>query len=69
MFYRARPIDGKILAYIGQTVRSLRQRVWELRVSHVLCPDMTEHYQRLEWENDYIGAWVERTGGPPKRQF
>lgn len=65
------------VVYIGET-KSLRSRLTsherilrneEVWVSHVLCPDMTEHYQRLEWENDCIGAWVERIGVPPKRQF
>ena len=67
---------GEVI-YIGET-KSLRSRMTshvktfrdeKVRVLYVLCPDMIEHYQRLEWENDCIGAWVERAGEPPKRQF
>ena len=65
------------VVYIGET-KSLRSRMTshvktfrdeEVRVSHVLCPDISEHYQLLEWENDCIGAWVERAGEPPEYQF
>ncbi|WAI00555.1 GIY-YIG nuclease family protein [Methanogenium organophilum] len=53
--------SGEVI-YIGETKR-LRSRMAshvktfrdeEVRVSHVLCSDMTEHYQRLEWENDLL---------------
>ena len=47
--YRARPVDGTILAYIGQTGRSLRQRMRELRVFYN-SPD------EMPWNDPHTAA-------------
>ncbi len=69
--------EGEVI-YIGETQRLFNRlsshvkrkfRDEDIRVSYVLCPDMRNKYQRLEWENDCIGAWVEMRGEPPERQF
>ena len=70
--------QGEKLLYIGETKR-LRSRLnshkkgkfhdKDVKVSYALCPKMHERYQRLEWENDCIGACVGRTKEPPELQF
>lgn len=75
--YMMKNPGGKVV-YVGETeklrsrLNSHRKRKFRdenVEVTYALCPDKTERYQRLEWENDCIGAWVEQTGGPPEFQF